>query len=137
MLTIDIEDRLDRARQILWFDQLVETLTGSTTDPGIVAEVTARAAGRKTLVILDSDHTKSHVTAELDAYAPLVSEGSYLIVQDGAVNGHPVEPSFGPGPYEAVADCLARDDRFEVDTSRERMLFTFNPNGFLRRRYSN
>ena len=134
VLTVDIEDRLDRARQMPWFGQHVETLTGSTTDPRIVTEVTARAAGKKTLVILDSDHSKAHVAAELDAYAPLVSERSYLIVQDGVVNGHPVEPDYGPGPFEAVTEFLARDDRFEIDRSRERMLFTFNPNGFLRRR---
>ena len=86
------------------------------------------------MVILDSKHTADHVRKELDAYAPLVSPGCYLIVQDGFVNGHPLEPDFGPGPYEAVQDFLAVDDRFEVDESRERMLFTFNPGGFLRRR---
>lgn len=137
VLTIDVEDRLDRARSVPMFAQRVDSLLGSTVDPAILAEVSACAAGKRTLVILDSDHSKAHVAAELDAYAPLVSEGSYLIVQDGVVNGHPVEPDFGPGPFEAVIEFLARDDRFEVDTSRERMLFTFNPNGFLRRRQSN
>jgi cephalosporin hydroxylase len=39
-----------------------------------------------------------------------------------------------PGPFEAVQDVFASDDRFEVDHARERMLFTFNPSGFLRRR---
>ena len=66
-------------------------------------------------------------------FALVVSPGGYLIVTDSNVNGHPVFPAYGPGPYEAVTEFLARDDRFEIDRSRERMLFTFNPNGFLRR----
>jgi cephalosporin hydroxylase len=116
------------------FAQQVDSLTGSTVDPTVLTEVRERAAGKRTLVILDSDHSKAHVAAELDAYADLVSPGSYLIVQDGVVNGHPVQPDYGPGPYEAVVEFLTRDARFEIDASRERMLFTFNPNGFLRRR---
>jgi cephalosporin hydroxylase len=107
---------------------------GSAVDPSTLEQVRARAAAKRTLVILDSDHSKRHVIAELDAYAPLVSPGSYLIVQDGVVNGHPVEPDYGPGPYEAIEEFLQRDDRFEVDVDRQRMLFTFNPKGFLRRR---
>jgi cephalosporin hydroxylase len=63
-----------------------------------------------------------------------VSPGSYLIVQDSFLSGHPVEPEVGPGPFEAVTEFLCTDDRFAVDHGRERMLFTFNPNGFLRRK---
>jgi cephalosporin hydroxylase len=133
VLTIDVEDRLDRARSIPIFERRVETLHGSTVDPLILSQVRERVATARTLVILDSDHSRDHVAAELDAYAPLVSLGSYLIVQDGVVNGHPLEPDFGAGPFEAVAEFLARDRRFSVDTTRERMMFTFNPNGFLRR----
>ena len=59
---------------------------------------------------------------------------SYLIVQDGVVNGHPVDPDHGPGPFGAVAEFLeGNPGKFAVDTDRERMLFTFNPSGFLRR----
>ena len=133
VLTIDVEDRLDRARQVPIFNVRVDTLQGSTVDPAIVDEVRKRVATKRTLVILDSDHRKEHVAAELEAYAPFVSPGSYLIVQDGIVNGHPVDPSYGPGPFEAVQEFLERDRRFVVDSERERMWFTFNPSGFLRR----
>jgi cephalosporin hydroxylase len=133
VVTIDIEAHLVHAKAVPIFAQRVDALSGSTVDPAILADVRDRAAGKRTLVILDSDHSKDHVAAELDAYAPLVTPGSYLIVQDGVVNGHPVEPGYGPGPFEAVAEFLERDDRFEIDANRERMLFTFNPNGFLRR----
>ena len=132
VLTIDVEDHTELARQLPAFGR-VDHLVGSSTDPAIIAEVHSRAAGKRTLAILDSDHTKAHVLAELHSYAPIVSPGSYLIVQDGVVNGHPVDPTYGPGPFEAVADFLETHDEFEVDAGRERMLLTFNPGGYLRR----
>ena len=86
------------------------------------------------MVILDSDHSRDHVFAELQAYASLVGPGDYLIVEDTNVNGHPVHPDFGPGPTEAVDDFLAENDSFFIDESREKYFMTFNPRGYLRRR---
>jgi cephalosporin hydroxylase len=109
-------------------------LTASSTDPEVVAEVAERARDAGTvLVVLDSDHSRDHVLAELRAYAPLVTPGSYLVVEDTNVNGHPVYEAFGPGPMEAVQDFLKERDDFEVDRSREKFLFTFNPGGWLRK----
>jgi cephalosporin hydroxylase len=56
-----------------------------------------------------------------------------MIVQDGEFNGHPAPQGWGPGPYEAVEAFLAETDDFVVDKDRERLLYSFNPNGFLRR----
>ena len=110
-------------------------LTASSTDPEVVAEVAERARNAGTvLVVLDSDHSRDHVLAELRAYAPLVTSGSYLVVEDTNVNGHPVYEAFGPGPMEAVQDFLKERDDFEVDRSREKFLLTFNPGGWLRKR---
>ena len=86
------------------------------------------------IVILDSDHSYAHVLEELRLYAPLVTSGSYLVVEDTNVNGHPVDPDHGPGPMEAVLDFLRESDEFAVDESREKFLLTFNPHGFLRKR---
>ncbi len=108
-------------------------VTGSSTDPAIVADVRQRVAGGRTLVILDSDHSEAHVTAELAAYADLVAVGDHLIVEDTNVNGHPTFPEFGPGPMEAVDALLAGGDEFEVDLRCERFLLTLNPRGYLRR----
>lgn len=133
VVAIDISDRMAGARNVELFRRRVDFLHGSTIDPEIVAQVVALVHGHRTMVILDSAHDAAHVAAELETYSGLVSPGCYLIVQDGAVNGHPIDPEYGPGPWEATQKFLARDDRFEVDESRERMLFTFNPSGFLRR----
>ena len=85
------------------------------------------------MVILDSDHSKAHVLAEMKAYAPLVSKDSYLIVQDTNVNGHPVLEKFGPGPMEAVNEFLATNDEFHRDREAERLMFTMHPKGYLKK----
>ena len=109
-------------------------LTGSSSDPAIVEKIAAMIPeGAPVLVILDSDHSRDHVAAELEAYAPLVPVGSYLIVEDTNVNGHPAAPDFGPGPMEAMWDFMATDPGFEVDTRCERYFLTQNPSGYLKR----
>ena len=67
-------------------------------------------------------------------YAPFVSEGSYLIVEDTGINSW--RKIVGPGPLEALKEFLRTDDRFEVDRSWEKFYMTWNPSGFLRRRSS-
>jgi cephalosporin hydroxylase len=103
----------------------------SSTDPAVVDEVRERAAGRNTLVVLDSDHSQAHVEAELAAYAPLVPLGCYLIVEDSNIGR--IRKDLLPGPLEAVTTFLARSDAFEIDREREKFLITFNPSGYLRR----
>jgi cephalosporin hydroxylase len=66
-------------------------------------------------------------------YSRFVTPGSYLVVEDTNVNGHPSFPAHGPGPWEAVQEFLASTDAFEVDRNCERFLLTFNPGGWLRR----
>ena len=130
--TVDVEEIPDRP-----VDPRIRHLLGSSTDPEVVAEVKAMAASaERVMVLLDSDHSCEHVTRELELDAELVTPGCYLIVEDTNINGHPVVPDFDPGPAEALERFSARDDRFEVDDAAEKRLFTFNPDGFLRRRMS-
>jgi cephalosporin hydroxylase len=103
----------------------------SSTDDGVLAEVRARAQGRRTLVVLDSDHSQAHVEAELDAYAPLVQVGGYLIVEDSNIGQ--IRKDLLPGPLEAIERFLRARDDFEIDRAREKFLITFNPSGYLRR----
>jgi cephalosporin hydroxylase len=106
-------------------------LQGSSIDDVIVDSVRAFADGRTCLVILDSDHAAAHVGAELDAYGPLVSLGSYLIVED--TNVHDVRPDYPAGPDDAVAKWLPDHPEFVVDRDCERLLLSAAPGGFLRR----
>jgi cephalosporin hydroxylase len=110
-------------------------LAGSSTSEEVVARVEELARDRQcVLVILDSDHSREHVLDELRLYAGLVTPGSYLVVEDTNVNGHPVFAEHGPGPMEALEAFLAETDEFEVDATREKFFLTFNPRGFLRKR---
>jgi cephalosporin hydroxylase len=129
VLTIDTRDKPGRPEH-----PRIEYVVGSSTAPDVIDLVRQRASAHATvLVVLDSDHSEAHVLQELRLYAPLVSVGSYLIVEDTNVNGHPVYPDFGPGPMEAVERFLDGNTEFAVDEDREKFFLTFNPRGFLRR----
>ncbi len=87
----------------------------------------------RTLLILDSDHTKDHVIRELETYVPILEPFDYLLVEDTCVNGHPVREDFGPGPYEAVEEYLANNPAYLLpDTSRnEKFGVTQAPDGYF------
>jgi cephalosporin hydroxylase len=67
---------------------------------------------------------------------PLLGPGDDVVVEDSNVNGHPVLPSFGPGPFEAIEDYRARypDDYLRDEPTEKKFGFTFAPCGFLIRR---
>ncbi len=112
----------------------IRYVAGSSASPAVIDDaLEGRKNAERVMVILDSDHTEAHVTKELALLANEVSVGCYLIVEDGNINGHPVLPDFGPGPYEAVQKFLAANPNFEVDPAREKFLLTFSPDGFLKR----
>ena len=70
---------------------------------------------------------------EFEAYRELVPVGSYVVVEETIVNGHPVWPGFGPGPFEAAKRILAAHGNFAADPKMEKYALTFNPGGFLKR----
>jgi cephalosporin hydroxylase len=84
-------------------------------------------------VILDDDHTKKNVLAEMEILRDILVKGDYLVVEDGIVNGHPVLPGWGEGPLEAIEDYFKRYPHdYTIDTQREyKFGFTFAPKGFL------
>ena len=131
----------------------IEMLQGSSIEPEIIADVRKRAASfHRILVSLDSNHTHAHVLLELNAYAPLVSMGSYCVVFDTIVEDlpgdmYPDRPwSRGNSPKTAVWEYLrevAAEGRvgadgvalaFEVDSELEaKLVMTVAPDGYLRR----
>lgn len=129
IITIDVDSREKYPN----FRNMITYINGSSTDPSIFEKVKKMAKG-KIMVILDSDHRKHHVIKEMELFAPLVSKGCYMIVEDSNINGHPALPGFGPGPYEAIHEYLSRHDDFEIDKSREKHLLTMFPDGYLKKR---
>jgi cephalosporin hydroxylase len=130
----------------------IRLLEGSSIAPEIVAQVRKAAEGKRTLVVLDSNHTHDHVLAELEAYAPLVTVGSYCVVMDTVVEDMPEgffpDRPWGKGnnPKTAVREFLRRlkeEGRkasdgaplnFEIDKSIEnKLLITVAPDGYLKR----
>ncbi len=118
----------------------IRMLEGSSISSEIIGQVRDFAVGRKrVLVSLDSNHTHQHVLAELNAYAPLVTRGSYLVVFDTVVEDMPKsffpDRPWGPGdnPKTAVREFLKYTDRFEVDHLLEnKLLLTVAPEGYLK-----
>jgi len=138
VITIDIEHKYD-------FDTLPRKIKnriifegGGSTNPLIFKRIEEMVKGKKNLIMLDSWHTKEHVLEELKLYSPLVSFGSYLIVEDTHAgkkgSGHPIEWKWdSDGAYEAVEEFLKSHDEFQPDYECEKHLLTFNPRGFLKK----
>jgi cephalosporin hydroxylase len=117
----------------------IDLIEGSSTAPDVVAAATAWAAAKRTLVVLDSHHSHDHVLAELHAYAPLVTAGSYIIVMDTTLDEVPAgfagDRPWGPGnsPKSAVRAFLAECNRFEIDrTFDSKLVISAAREGFLR-----
>jgi cephalosporin hydroxylase len=120
---------------ILPTHERIEYVTGSSTDPQTLDRVKKmmKVPNPSVMVMLDSDHRKPHVLNEMELYSPLVSKGSYLIVEDTNM-GHPIiAVGYGDGPMEAVVEFLQKHDDFSPDRDREKFLLTFNPMGYLKR----
>ncbi len=119
----------------------IQMIQGSSIDPAVVAQVRDIAAGYQTiLVCLDSNHVHDHVLAELHAYAPLVTAGSYCVVFDTFVEDmprgyFPDRPwDVGNNPKTAVREFLASHQEFAIDKEIEyKLVATAVPDGYLKR----
>jgi cephalosporin hydroxylase len=115
----------------------VTYLIGSSTSKQVHSEVRRRAASCSgpVMVILDSDHSKDHVRKEIEYYAPLVTPGSYCLVQDGVIDTLSIFRQGRPGPLPAIEEYLQSTNEFELDAERsQRFLITHHPKGWLRRK---
>ena len=123
----------------------IDMIQGSSIEPQVVAQVRAAAQRHEhVLVILDSDHSRRHVTAELAAYAPMVSIGSYIVATDGIMRdlvGAPGIPAAWADDNPSVAAeafAAARDDFvLEVPprafSETNLAALTYWPSAYLRR----
>jgi cephalosporin hydroxylase len=154
VLGIDIEIR-PHNKAALESHPLAKKITmieGSSTDPAVIGRVHEFARNHERIMIfLDSMHTHDHVLAELEAYAPFTSIGSYCVVFDTIIDNLPDELypdrpwSRGDNPQTAVSAFLqnlskgrtgidGKELRFETDKTMEnKILITVAPNGYLKR----
>ena len=143
VLGIDIDIRAHNREAIMAHPLAgrIDMLQGSSTDPEIIEQVARAARGyQRVMVCLDSNHTHEHVLAELLAYAPLVSVGSYCVVFDTVIEDMPAglypdrDWDVGDNPKTAVKTFLSGHPGFVVDEAIEaKLLITVAPGGYLRR----
>ena len=112
----------------------IEWILGDSLDPSILnrCETLAAVADGPVLVTLDSDHHAAHVARELEAYAPFVTRGSFVVVEDTNVSGRPIVAD-DPGPGAAVDAWLEGRTDFVKNVLCERYLLTMHPGGWLAR----
>jgi cephalosporin hydroxylase len=125
---------------------LITLVEGNSVEPAVVARATAGLKSSDTvLVVLDSNHSQAHVEAELEAYAPFVSVGSYIVATDGIMRDlHDVprgRPEWRTDNPAAAAEAFARrHPRFAIEPPAWRFnesalsaAITCWPNAWLKR----
>jgi cephalosporin hydroxylase len=148
VIGVDIEIR-PHNRQAIEEHRLASMITlieGDSKDPSTVRGVRDEIGdAERVLVVLDSNHSKSHVLDELEAYAPLVALGSYIVAMDGIMEslvGAPrsAEDWSWNNPRAAIKEFAVGHPEFEIvepgfafneGSVTERV--TYWPSGFLRR----
>lgn len=118
---------------VAWNHPRIRWLTGDATSPSILRQVDERTRNAEcVLVVEDSSHEYAQTLDVLRNYGPLVTKGSYLIVED-TICRHGLEEGPDPGPYEAVHAYLRQNADFAIDKDREPYGITWNPDGYLKR----
>lgn len=148
VIGIDVEIRRHNraaidAHELSGYLSLIE---GSSVDPAVVARVKSLVApGATVLVVLDSNHTRTHVLSELEAYGPLVSVRSYIVAADGITKDLVGAPRSQPdwaenNPSRAARDFVARHPDFVIEEPARPFnegvvdgRVTYWPDGFIRR----
>ena len=120
----------------------MELIEGSSIATEIISKVYDLSKGyKRIMVFLDSNHTHDHVYSEMEAYAPLVSSGSYCVVFDSVIEDLPDSEStdrpWGPGnsPKSALYKYLNTNSDFSIDKNiQNKILITVAPDGYLLRK---
>jgi cephalosporin hydroxylase len=140
-LDIDIRQHNREAIEAHPMSSRIQMIQGTSIAPEVIEQVKAVAKKyQRVLVCLDSNHTHDHVLAELEAYAPLTTVGSYCVVFDTIVEDMPKamfpDRPWGPGdnPKTAVWEYLKTHPEFEIDKSIDhKLLISVAPDGYLKR----
>lgn len=140
-IDIDIREHNRKAIESHPMAKRVSLLQGSSISPEIISKVKKIVEGKKNIIVLlDSNHTYSHVIEELKLFSPFVTKGSYLVVFDTVIEDLPDELNAirpwkkGNGPKTAVREFLKTHPEFIIDKSiQNKLLLTVAPEGYLKR----
>lgn len=140
-IDIDIRQHNREAIEAHPMFKRISMIEGSSIDPEIIEHVKAKTINKKRILVsLDSNHTHDHALAELEAYAPMTSVGSYCVVFDTIVEDLPEDTypnrPWGPGnnPKTAVWEYLKSHSEFEIDKQIDhKLLISVAPDGYLKR----
>lgn len=146
---VDIEIRPQNRSAIESHDlsDLITLIEGDSTAADTVSKVRGLISeGETVLVLLDSCHTKQHVANELEAYAPLVTSGSYIVATDGIMKWLADVPRGDrewswDNPTDAAAEFATRHNEFILEQpawpfnqSELTQNLTYWPGAWLRRK---
>lgn len=139
---LNLADSVVADVEAVGFKTPVDFYRGSSTSQDVFGSIAASLKpDDRVMVLLDSNHTHAHVLDELRLYARLVTPGQYCIVSDTIVEFIPTQDhrprpwGQGDNPMTAVRSFLSESDAFEIDKELDdRLLMSFNPSGYLRRR---
>lgn len=140
-IDIDIRSHNRKAIESHPMASRIQMIEGSSIDPLIIESVKKISKNYKSImVLLDSNHTHEHVYKELEAYAKLVSIGSYCVVFDTVIEDAPnamfLDRPWGIGnnPKTAVQEYLKTHPEFKIDKQiQNKLLITVAPDGYLKR----
>lgn len=136
VISVDINH--DETDQRVKLDDRIDLITASSISAEVRTQISMarEACHGPCFAILDSDHRCEHVYAEMMLMRDILKPGDWLIVEDGNINGHPVQPEVHPGPWEAIKqyELMYPEDYIQDRTRESKFGFTFAPEGFLVRR---
>lgn len=148
VIGVDVEIRPHNRKAIEehWLSNCLTLIEGSSVDPSVLTRVASLVGpSDRVFVMLDSNHTKAHVLAELEAYAPLVTPGGYIVAADGIMStlvGAPRSapdwswnnPSAAAEEFVALhADYTIEDPPFPFNEGATRQRVTYWPRAFVKR----
>jgi cephalosporin hydroxylase len=123
---VDVEIRPHNRRAIEQhpLSSEITLIEGDSTSAAIIDQVRQHVGAATTvLVLLDSNHSRAHVRGELEAYAPLVTPGSYIVATDGVMQTVADAPRgksewVSDNPISAVHDFLRNHPEFTLEQPR-------------------
>ena len=108
----------------------VEYIIGSSSDRAVVEDVKSRIPGGRgaVMVVLDADHSRTHVMRELRLFAPMVTHRQFIVVEDSYTRDEAMK-----GPGHAVEWFLTKTDKFQREPVEDQFINAVSRGGWLRR----